>query len=169
MGRFRKIHRYPSFQNERDLRNFHISLLHSLALPCIAEGDFYGLNWSNMETPGYGRASGDSVSGHWLYAFLKHDRKSGQTALIICNLSPSEESSDISVSIPPNAWEWCGIRHDFLYFIDALNISLPFTCTKSLTETEGISLRIPHGKASILLVTKSLPPSERLDRLSFES
>lgn len=155
-GRFSEEKLSP---DEKELRHCHLALLRALSLPSIAEGDFYGLNWSNMETPEYGREAGENISGHWVYAFLKHDWKSGETALVVCNLSPESSKAStttISVSIPSNAWDWCGISDESLLFTDVLNSSSrPLECSKNLAQTAGVKITLPPGKASIFIVTKA--------------
>ena len=48
-----------------------------LAKTCIfreffaTDGDFFGLNHANKDNPQFGRLGDESVSGHWLYAFLR--------------------------------------------------------------------------------------------------
>lgn len=156
-------------KNEKKLRHFHLALLEALKLPSLAEGEFYGLNWSNMETVEYGREPGETVSGHRVYAFLKHHRKSEQTALVICNLSPQEKPASISVSIPQNAWEWCGISDDLICFTDVLNSSLkPFEQTRKSAETEGVHITLPPGESAILLLGKASLSCGLLDSLSPE-
>lgn len=103
-------------KDERELRDFHVMLLRLMQHPSLANGDFYGLNWSNMKTPSYGRGKGEKISGHWIYSFLKHDFVTRKTILVVCNLSPDKDYNNIQIHIPENALDWCGIRGEGVEF-----------------------------------------------------
>lgn len=108
---------------QRKLRNDHAALLNLLQHPALSGGEFYGLNWSNMETPGYGREADEEISGHWVYSFLKHDFTSRKTLLVVCNLSPKLNFDNLLISIPQNALEWCGLSEGELVFTDMLHLT----------------------------------------------
>jgi len=46
---------------------------------------------------------GEEASGHWLYAFLRHDFSSGQRFLIVVNLHPSISFQNVRVRLPDAA------------------------------------------------------------------
>jgi glycosidase len=85
------------------LRKFYADLIGLLKEPAFTDGEFYGLNHANMGNQAFGRTDRETVSGHWLYAFLRYDRKSGQAFLCIANFSPSETLGDVRISIPEHA------------------------------------------------------------------
>ncbi len=59
---------------ERALRDFTARLLPLMQVPALSKGGFYGLNWANQATPGYGGHVGVCGSGHHLYGFLRQIR-----------------------------------------------------------------------------------------------
>lgn len=88
---------------QRELREWYGRLFHLLKEPAFVSGDFYGLNHANKGHKAFGRSSTDAVSGHWLYAFLRFDKKSRQAFLCLANFSPTETFHDVAVSIPQDA------------------------------------------------------------------
>ncbi|HEX7262441.1 MAG TPA: alpha-amylase family glycosyl hydrolase, partial [Luteolibacter sp.] len=66
-------------EEQRALRDWYGRLIRATQAPAFTAGEFYGLNHANMENPGFGRVGDETVSGHWLYAFLRHDPESGQS------------------------------------------------------------------------------------------
>ncbi|MBQ1960106.1 MAG: hypothetical protein II349_01110 [Akkermansia sp.] len=132
------------------LRSFSARLLPLLQLPALSKGGFYGLNWANQHTPHFGRAQGDTVSGHYLYAFLRHYRKAKSTVLVICNLSP-DTPADTCVHIPANAIEWAGKKpgsYTFRHLLDATAPEMQIDST--MLQTQGLAISIPPGSAIML-------------------
>lgn len=134
---------------EKKLREFTTHLLTLLQHPALAHGAFYGLNWANRETPGYGRHAGESVSGHSLYAFLRHCRQTKSTLLVVCNFSPVE-MVETHIHLPRHAAEWAGkkvIQHRFVPLLDS---SSPLLEADTATlESAGLPLALPPGQAQI--------------------
>jgi hypothetical protein len=67
----------------------------------------------------FGRIDGEVVSGHWVYAFLRHDRESGQKFLCVVNFHPLQSMMNLRVIIPLGAIgdeEWA----DCYEFVDQL-------------------------------------------------
>jgi glycosidase len=93
---------------QKDLRDWYGKLLRATQSPAFTHGEFYGLNHANMQNDKFGRVGDETVSGHWLYAFLRHDPKSGQSFLIVANFHGTETLRGVHVSIPENAWEFMG-------------------------------------------------------------
>ncbi|MEY3895690.1 MAG: hypothetical protein RLZZ214_1209 [Verrucomicrobiota bacterium] len=93
---------------QRALREWYGRLIRATQSPAFTAGEFYGLNHANMENPDFGRVGDETISGHWLYAFLRHDPKSGQSFLIIANFNSSETLRGVRVSIPDDAWKFMG-------------------------------------------------------------
>jgi glycosidase len=90
-------------QEQIELRDWYGRLVWLMAEPAFERGDFYGLNFANRDNPTFGRVEGESVSGHWLYAFLRHDRCSGQVFLVVVNFHPSQAMKEARVIIPADA------------------------------------------------------------------
>ena len=93
---------------QKSLRDWYRKLLEVLEEPAFVEGDFYGLNHANKGNESFGRLSGESVSGHWLYAFLRVDRESEQAFLCMANFHPTESLKNVSVEIPFDALSFIG-------------------------------------------------------------
>lgn len=134
---------------ERELRGFTERLLTLLQHPALASGGFYGLNWANRETPGYGRRAGEGVSGHSLYAFLRHSRKAKSTLLVVCNFS-TVETVETRVHIPANAIEWAGKKTTGFTFVPLLDTTttLVETTADELT-CAGLPLSLRPGQAQV--------------------
>ena len=134
---------------ERELREFTARLLTLLQHPALARGGFYGLNWANRETPGYGRRAGEGVSGQSLYAFLRHYRKTKSTLLVVCNFSASE-TVETRVHIPANAIEWAGRKATEFTFVPLLDTTttLVETTADELTRA-GLPLTLRPGQAQV--------------------
>ena len=137
-------------EDERALRELTSRLLTLLQHPALDKGDFYGLNWANRSTEGYGRRIGDSVSGHTLYAFLRHHRKSKSTLLVVCNLS-AEATASTHVHIPHHAVDWAGKKSGKYCFVPLLDSMTPIIeIDDSELETAGLPVHLPPGAACVM-------------------
>lgn len=138
---------------ERALRGFTAAFLPLLQHPALANGTFYGLNWANRATAGFGRAAGDSISGRRLFAFLRHARKARATVLVLCNFSETEDYTT-SIHIPLHAQEWAGkkpVPAKEFSFVNLLHPeSAPLDATSEQLATTGLPLTVPAGEALVL-------------------
>ncbi len=135
---------------ERALRDFTARLLPLMQVPALSKGAFYGLNWANQCTPGYGRHEGECVSGHHLYAFLRHFRKAKSTVLAVCNLCPVHDIES-HVHIPADAQAWAGKKPGRCRFRDLLNPEAPVVdISTAELEAEGLPVAVPAGGALLL-------------------
>lgn len=91
------------------LRDWYGRLIRLTAEPALERGDFYGLNFANRDNPRFGRVEEETVSGHWLYAFLRRDATSGQAFLVMANFHPQQKLSNLRVVIPDDAQQWLGM------------------------------------------------------------
>jgi glycosidase len=108
-------HRYDGGRlsdEQRDLRLFYHRLLRLSGEAAFRDGDFFGLNYANQQNPAFGRLPGESVSGHWLYAFLRCHRTSGRCFLIVVNLHPSETMHHVIAHLPPEAFAFAKLDPD---------------------------------------------------------
>jgi glycosidase len=97
---------------QRELREWYGRLLRLMGQPAFEHGEFYGLNFANRENPHFGRIEGETVSGHWLYAFLRHDSDSGQVFLVAVNFHPRQVMREVKVIIPRDAMNaWFTVDH----------------------------------------------------------
>lgn len=134
---------------ERALREYTARLLTLLQHPALSKGAFYGLNWANLKTSGYGRRAGDTVSGHTLYVFLRHFRKTKSTLLVVCNLSPTDSASTC-VQIPQNAMEWAGKKPGLYRFVPLLDTTSPILeSDDTALVSPGLPIELLPGHAQI--------------------
>jgi glycosidase len=91
-----------------ELRSWYADLLSLLREPAFTDGDFYGLNHANLENENFGRLNGEIASGHWLYAFLRHDISTNQSFLCVVNFHPTESLMNVRIQIPEHAFEFMG-------------------------------------------------------------
>ncbi len=136
--------------DEAALRAFCERLLPLLQHPALSKGAFYGLNWANRQTPGYGRLAGEEVSGHRLYAFLRHNRKARSTVLVICNFDTSAPAQTW-VHIPEHACDWAGKTAQEYRFCNLLNPTAPdVSITRNALAGEGLPVQLPPGGGLLL-------------------
>lgn len=133
---------------QKSLRNWYSKLLHTIQAPAFTAGKYYGLNHANLDNSKYGRVGDETVSGHWLYSFLRHDPTSKQTFLIIANFHGTEILHDVVVHIPEEAWK----------FIDRINSS-PWLFSDVLDSqwsgmSENCNLQLPNITPCSALVLK---------------
>jgi glycosidase len=91
-----------------ELRNWYADLLSVLGEPAFTNGDFYGLNHANANNENFGRVGDETVSGHWLYAFLRRDALTAQSFLCVANFHPTETLGHVQVKIPEHALDFLG-------------------------------------------------------------
>ena len=94
--------------DQKTLREWYGKLIRATQSIAFTAGGFYGLNHANKENPDYGRVGGETYSGHWLYAFLRHDPTSGQSFLVVTNFHGYETLRGVKIIIPRHAWEFMG-------------------------------------------------------------
>ncbi len=125
-------------------------LLRCMQQPAFAQGGFYGLNWANQQTVNFGRGRGETHSGHWLYAFLRYDKRTNDCYLALCNLSPLDDEPQLSVHIPRNAMEWCRrAGKETQRFVSVLDEGVYEVATADL-EGKGLTLSLAAGQAKLL-------------------
>ena len=135
---------------ERSLRAYCERLLPLLQHPALSKGEFYGLNWANQQTPGYGRLAGEDCSGHKLYACLRHNRKARATLLLVCNFDTTAPATTF-IHIPADACQWAGRKVAGCTFCDLLNPAAPeYYATLQQLQTEGLPVHVPPGGAMLL-------------------
>lgn len=88
---------------QNDLRGWYGKLVNLMKEPAFTDGEFYGLNHANKENEAFGRTDGETVSGHWLYAFLRMDKTSGQVFLVVVNFHAERTLEGVKVRIPEHA------------------------------------------------------------------
>ncbi len=109
---------------QRALRAFYGRLLKVVGEPAFCSGICVALNGINTGNPQFGRVAGEVASGHWLYAFLRYEGRSGQCFLVVVNLHRSEAFRDVLLRLPewlPMGWS----AETKLQLLDRLAPSFP--------------------------------------------
>jgi glycosidase len=128
-------------ERQKALRAWYGKLLRTLANPAFAEGEFYGLNYFNRDNENFGRMEDEPVSGHWVYAFLRHHPASGQSFMVIANFHPTQEMAGLKVRIPEGAWEFLGRQDDAVWaFHDHLEGNWQGTASRDDLKEQGVDV-----------------------------
>ena len=126
---------------QKALRAWYGKLLKLIQQPAFVAGGFYGLNHANRDNPHFGRVDGESVSGHWLYAFLRHDEESRQAFLVVANFHGSATLRQVRVRIPPDAIKLLGRAAGRPWeFSDRLDSGWTGTVEVSGLASDGVAL-----------------------------
>jgi hypothetical protein len=94
---------------QRELRAFYTRLVNVVGEPAFHDGGYFGLNSANLWNEQFGRLPGEPASGHWLYAFLRHDAASGQRFLVVANLHRETVLHDVQVRLSRDALTFLGL------------------------------------------------------------
>lgn len=97
-------------QEQKDLRSYYSKLLALVGEPGFRHGGTWRLNPANGSSANFGTVEGDRASGHWMYAFLRYDPRSGQRWLVVANLHRSVAFAGAHVRIPAEAVDWLGLK-----------------------------------------------------------
>jgi len=93
----------------RALRAYYARLLALADKPAFRNGQFLPLNPFNLDNPNFGRCDRETVSGHWLYAFLRHDLDTNQSFLVLANFHGRYSLEDVRIRMPQTARIFLGI------------------------------------------------------------
>jgi hypothetical protein len=137
---------------QKSLREWYGKLIRATQCRAFTAGEFYGLNHANKENPAFGRVGDETASGHWLYAFLRRDSKTGQAFLVVANFHGSETLRGVKVRIPNDARMFAGRSGDAVWsFADRLDSEWRGTAAGDTMEHEGLALPdIPPCSALLL-------------------
>lgn len=126
---------------QQQLREWYGKLIRLSSEPAFTQGEFYGLNHANKENPAFGRIDGETVSGHWLYAYLRRDAASGQAFFVIANFHGSVTLRGVRVIIPEHALGWLEISPESaVKFQDRLANDWSSSADASILPHEGLPL-----------------------------
>jgi glycosidase len=143
------VHRYDGARlsaEQKKLRAFYARLIALIGEPAFRDGGFFGLNAANNQNPHFGRLPGESASGHWLYAFLRHDPASSQRFLIVANLHRNETLRDVRVRLPAEA----------LAFL-RLDAQAPISIADRLADSPVATTLMPDAEGALMLNLPALP------------
>ncbi len=140
---------------QKSLRAWYGKLIRATQCRAFTTGEFYGLNHANKENPAFGRVGEETASGHWLYAFLRRDSKTGQAFLVVANFHGSETLKGVKVRIPKDAQMFLGHSADETWtFSDRLDSDWKGSARRELLESEGASLpELPPCSALLLEIS----------------
>jgi glycosidase len=126
---------------QRVLREWYGKLIRATQARAFTAGQFYGLNHANKGNPAFGRLEGETVSGHWLYAFLRRDAKTGQAFLVVVNFHGQETLSGVAVRIPEDAQMFVGRAGAACWrFTDRLDSTWSGTAERNALADDGVGL-----------------------------
>jgi glycosidase len=126
---------------QKALRAWYGKLIRATRSPAFTSGEFHGLNHANKDNADFGRLPGETASGHWLYAFLRHDAKSGASFLVVANLHGTETLRGVRIQIPSGAQAFLGRENDATWtFTDRLDSSWSGRATRDGLEQSGVAL-----------------------------
>ena len=139
-------------QEQQELRVWYGKLIRLTREHAFTRGEFYGLNHANKENPAFGRLDGETVSGHWLYAYLRRDASSGQAFLVFANFHGTTTIRGARVRIPEHALGWLELgRETRLRFQDRLGNNWTFESDTGPLPGEGFPLPdLPPLQAMII-------------------
>ncbi|MBC8125691.1 MAG: alpha-amylase [Gloeobacteraceae cyanobacterium ES-bin-144] len=126
---------------QKALRAWYGKLIRATQCRAFTAGEFYGLNHANKPNPAFGRIGDESASGHWLYAFLRRDSKTGQAFLVLANFHGSETMRGAKVWINNDAQMFLGRTGDATWtFSDKLDSNWTGTAARNSLENDGVAL-----------------------------
>lgn len=139
-------------EDQKSLREWYGKLIRVTQAPAFTGGCFYGLNHANKSNPNYGRLDGETVSGHWLYAFLRRCSKSGTAYMVVANLHPTESLKGVKIRIPEDARMFVGHSMDESWtFQDRLCTDWCNHVSQSTLEGEGVTLPLMEPCSAMVL------------------
>ncbi|MEI8039038.1 MAG: alpha-amylase family glycosyl hydrolase [Verrucomicrobiota bacterium] len=128
-------------EEQTQLRAWYGKLIRATQARAFTAGEFYGLNHANKANPAFGRLGDEMTSGHWLYAFLRRESRTGQAFLVVANFHGSETVRGVKIRIPSDAVMFLGRTGDETWtFTDRLDSDWTGAIDKDRLNQEGIAL-----------------------------
>jgi glycosidase len=128
-------------EEQKSLRAWYGKLIRATQCRAFTAGEFYGLNHANKENPAFGRVGDEGASGHWLYAFLRRDTKTGQAFLVVANFHGSETLKGVKIRIPKDAQMFLGLSGDDTWKLnERLESDWSGTVARESLEKDGLAL-----------------------------
>ena len=142
---------------QKSLREWYGKLIRATQCRAFTAGEFYGLNHANKQNPAFGRVDHEDFSGHWLYAFLRRDTKTGQAFLVVANFHTSQTLRGVKVRIPYDARMFVGRSSDEVWaFADRLDSDWRGTAGGDGLERDGLALPdMPPCSALLLEISRA--------------
>ena len=137
---------------QQNLRAWYGKLIRATQARAFTAGEFYGLNHANKANPAFGRIGHETPSGHWLYAFLRRESRTGQAFLVVANFHGTESLRGVKIRIPLDARMFLGRTGDEHWtFSDRLDSAWTGTVAQDLLEHDGLALPDLAPCAAMLL------------------
>ncbi len=126
---------------QKELRAWYGKLIRAIGARAFTCGEFYGLNFANRDNPAFGWVGDEPVSGHWVYAFLRRDKRTGHAFLVVANFHPSETLGGVRIRIPEDARMFLGRSASEQWTLtDRLNSDWSVAVASGVLEDEGVAL-----------------------------
>lgn len=139
-------------EEQKELREWYGRLIRVTQSPAFTRGCFYGLNHFNKGNAAFGRLPEESVSGHWLYAFLRRDSRGKAASLVVVNLHPTATLSGVRVLIPKDARMFVGHSCGMLWRLtEQLASSWSVTIQPDILECDGLELPDIEPSSAMML------------------
>lgn len=122
------------------LRSWYGKLLAAIQHPAMVTGEIFPLNSENVENPAFGRLEGEPASGHWLYAYLRANPKTGQAVLVVVNLHPDATLQGVKVRISAEILERAGLLRSRLSGHCLLDSNQRIRVDRENITSDGVSL-----------------------------
>lgn len=144
---------------QKSLRAWYGKLIRTTQAQAFTKGEFYGLNHTNNDNPAFGRVGEEAASGHWLYAFLRHDAASGQSFLVVANFHGTETLSGVKIRIPQDAQAFLGRSEmETWHFSDELASEWSGSTSRESLDSQGFALPdLPPCSALLLEIGSASP------------
>ncbi|WP_169334381.1 alpha-amylase family glycosyl hydrolase [Rubritalea marina] len=93
-------------EDQRSLREWYAEWGQLMREPAFTSGGVYGLNTANFANETF-RAENEEIAHH-VYAFIRHERASGEAFLVVINFHPEKQVESLELILPEGASAWCG-------------------------------------------------------------
>ena len=129
---------------QQNLRSYYARLLTLSGTDVFRFGQRIALNPLNLDNPHYGRLPGETVSGHWIYSFLRYQSAAGTCLLVVVNLQGRQTFADLTIQLSEE-------------ILSAVSLSQ----ARSIHIADSLSLEAEQASwdsASCSVLLRSMPP-----------
>ncbi len=138
-------HRYDGGQlteSQRALRADYARVLATLEHPALEQGEFIPLNRDNLWDPDFGRHPGETASGHWLYAWIRHCPLTHHTLLCVVHLHGHDSLRDVRIRFHNDLLQRLALDLDSITWTDVLGIGSPLSIATTVAGLREAGLMI---------------------------
>jgi len=133
-------HRYDGGQlteSQRELREAYARILRTLEHPALEQGGFIPLNPENLWNPDFGLFPGETASGHWLYAWIRHCPLTDRTVLGVVQLHGRETMPKVCIRLPELLLKQLRLDQGEIHWTDVLGLVPPLSITATAAKMAG--------------------------------